>query len=103
MCMLTGMAPSKFKNMKTGPRYIGEVNYASIVAHIEEIGITDAYKIKMNPFNFEKLVLEYEQLFQQDFKSVMCIAGIPVEQLQATPVNRICVVENNSDGDVCSI
>lgn len=90
--------------MKTGPRYIGEVNYASIVAHIEKVGITDAYKIKMNPVDFEKLVLEYEHLFQKDFKSVMYIEGIPVEQLQVTPINRICVVENTKDGSgSCSV
>lgn len=87
--------------MKMGPRYIGDVNYASILAHIEKIGITDQYKIKMNPVDFEKLVLEYEQLFQKDFTSIMKIAGIAVEKLEATPVNRICVVEANSDS--CSI
>jgi len=87
--------------MKTGPRYIGEVNYASVVAHIEKLGITDLYKIKMNPVNFEKLVLEYEQLFQKDFRSIMNIAGIAVEELQATPVNRICVVDANADA--CSV
>ena len=87
--------------MKTGPRYIGEVNYASIVAHIEKIGITNQYKIKMNPVNFEKLVLEYQQLFQKDFRTIMSIAGIAVEELQATPVNRICVVDVNADN--CSI
>jgi hypothetical protein len=86
--------------MKTGPRYIGEVHYASIVAHIEKLNITDVYKIKMNPIDFEKLVIEYKRLFQMDFKTIMKIAGISVEQLQATPVNRICVVENNSN--VCS-
>lgn len=89
--------------MKTGPRYIGDVNYLSIVAHIEKIGITDVYKIKMNPVDFEKLVFEYEQLFQKDFRNIMHISGIPVEQLQATPINRICVVENNPNGDTCSV
>ena len=44
--------------MKTGPRYIGNVNYASIVSHIEKLKSTDQYKIKMNPGDFEKLVLE---------------------------------------------
>lgn len=87
--------------MKTGPRYIGNVNYASIVAHIEKIGITDQYKIKMNPVDLEKLVLEYKQLFQKDFKLIMKIEGIAVEELQATPVNRICVVGANSDS--CSV
>lgn len=87
--------------MKTGPRYIGEVNYASIVAHIEKLGITNQYKIKMNPVDFEKLVLEYEQLFQKDFRLIMNIAGISVEELQATPVNRICVVDANADA--CSV
>jgi len=87
--------------MKTGPRYIGDVNYASIVAHIEKLGITNQYKIKMNPVDFEKLVLEYEQVFQKDFRAIMNIAGISVEELQATPVNRICVVDVNSDA--CSI
>jgi hypothetical protein len=87
--------------MKTGPRYIGEVHYASIVAHIEKLNITDLYKIKMNPIDFEKLVVEYKQLFQKDFNVVMEIAGIYVEQLDATPVNRICVVDNNSN--VCEL
>ncbi len=87
--------------MKTGPRYIGDVNYASIVAHIGKMNITDLYKIKMNPVDFEKLVIEYEHLFQTDFKSVMNIAGISVEELQATPVNRICVVHAASDS--CTI
>lgn len=87
--------------MKIGPRYIGTVNYASIVAHIEKIGITDAHKIKMNPFDFEKLIQEYAALFQTDFNAVMKISGIDVESFDATPVNRICVVENNSD--TCSI
>ena len=86
--------------MKTSPRYIGDVNYASIRAHIEKLNIRDGYKIKMNPIDFEKLVVEYRQLFQKDFYVVMEIAGISVEQFQATPVNRICVVENNSDGCV---
>jgi hypothetical protein len=90
--------------MKTGPRYIGNVNYASIVAHIEKVGITDLYKIKMNPVDFEKLVVEYAALFQKDFKSVMNITGIPVEQFQATPLNRICVVDNTQNGpDFCSV
>lgn len=89
--------------MKTGPRYIGDVNYASIVAHIEKLEITDLYKIKMNPVDFERLVLEYKQLFQTDFKNVMQIKGIPVEQLQATPVNRICIVGNNTHGDTCNV
>ncbi|ABG59409.1 hypothetical protein [Cytophaga hutchinsonii] len=89
--------------IKTGPRYIGEVNYASIVAHVEKLGITDLYKIKMNPVDFEKLILEYEKKFQKDFRTVLLIAGIPVEQLEATPVNRICVVHNNPDGDSCTI
>ena len=83
--------------MKTGPRYIGNVTYASIVAHIEKSGITNQYKIKMNPVDFEKLVLEYEQVFQKDFRYIMTISGIAVEQLQATPINRICVVDANSD------
>jgi len=87
--------------MKTGPRYIGEVNYVSIVAHIEKLGITNAYKIKMNPIDFGKLILEYEKLFQKDFKTIMQISGIHVEQLDATPVNRICVVLH--DSDVCGI
>lgn len=87
--------------MKTGPRYIGEVNYASIVAHIEKLGITNQYKIKMNPVDFEKLVLEYMQVFQKDFRTVMNIAGISVEELQATPVNRICVVDENAGA--CSV
>jgi hypothetical protein len=87
--------------MKTGPRYIGEVHYASIVAHIEKLNITDLYKIKMNPIDFEKLVIEYKRLFQMDFNVVMEIAGIYVEQLDATPVNRICVVDNNSN--VCEL
>jgi len=87
--------------MKTGPRYIGEVNYTSIVAHIEKLNITDLYKIKMNPIDFEKLVVEYKQLFQRDFNVVMKIAGIYVEQLEATPVNCICVVDNNSN--VCEL
>jgi len=87
--------------MKTGPRYIGEVNYVSIVAHIEKLGITDTYKIKMNPIDFGKLVLEYEKLFQKDFKTIMQISGIHVEQLYATPVNRICVVLH--DSDACGI
>ena len=86
--------------MKTGPRYIGDVNYASIRAHIEKLNIRDGYKIKMNPKKKKKLVVEYRQLFQKDFYVVMEIAGISVEQFQATPVNRICVVENNSDGCV---
>ncbi|MGN6648379.1 MAG: hypothetical protein ACTHJT_17775 [Cytophaga sp.] len=81
--------------MKTGPRYIGDVNYAAIVAHIEKLNITDLYKIKMNPVDFAKLVVEYGLLFQKDFKTVMEISGVPVEQFDATPVNRICVVENN--------
>jgi hypothetical protein len=88
--------------MKTGPRYIGDVNYASIVAHIEKLEITDLYKVKMNPVDFEKLLIEYKQLFQKDFRTVMQIAGIPVEQLEATPINRICVVENN-DSNSCSV
>ena len=87
--------------MKTGPRYIGDVNYASIVAHIEKLGITNQYKIKMNPVDFEKLVLEYEQVFQKDFRTIMKIAGISVEELQATPVNRICVFDANADA--CSV
>ena len=87
--------------MKTGPRYIGEVNYASIVAHIEKLGITDLYKIKMNPVNFKNLVQEYKSLFQKDFNAIMKISGIDVEQLEATPINRICVVNKNSD--VCTI
>jgi hypothetical protein len=90
--------------MKIGPRYIGNVNYASIVAHIEILGITDEYKIKMNPINFEKLVSEYEQLFQKIFKSGMYILDIPVEVFEATPVNRICVVENKpGETDSCSV
>ena len=88
--------------MKTGPRYIGDVNYASIVAHIKKLSITDIYKIKMNPIDFEKLVLEYKELFQKDFKYVMNIVGISVEQFHATPINRICVVENTDKGS-CSI
>ncbi|WP_018345111.1 hypothetical protein [Cytophaga aurantiaca] len=88
--------------MKTGPRYIGSVNYASIVAHIEKLSITDLYKIKMNPVDFEKLVSEYQELFKKDFTSVMHIAGIPVEQFPTTPLNRICVVDN-TDEDSCSI
>ena len=87
--------------MKTGPRYIGDVNYGSIVAHIEKISITDLYKIKMNPVDFKKLVMEYAQLFQKDFKSVMRIKGISVEESEATPVNRICVV--NADSGSCTI
>lgn len=90
--------------MKTGPRYIGNVNYASIISHIEKLKSTDQYKIKMNPGDFEKLVLEYKLLFQKDFRSVMQIASIPVKQLQSTPVNRICVVLNNSDApDSCTV
>jgi hypothetical protein len=90
--------------MKIGPRYIGDVNYAAIAAHIEKLTITDLYKIKMNPVDFEKLLLEYELLFQKDFKTVMEISGVPVEEFEATPLNRICVVENNSDmPDSCSL
>ena len=90
--------------MKTGPRYIGIVNYASIVAHIEKLGISNSYKIKMNPIDFENLVLEYEHVFQRDFKSVMNIKGICVEQFQTTPINRICLVSNTQvDFDSCSI
>ena len=90
--------------MKTGPRYIGIVNYASIVVHIEKLGISNSYKIKMNPIDFENLVLEYEHLFQRDFKSVMNIKGICVEQFQTTPINRICLVSNTQVGsDSCSI
>ena len=87
--------------MKIGPRYIGTVNYASIVAHIEKIGITDAHKIKMNPVDFENLIQEYNILFQTDFNTVMKISGIDVESFEGTPLNRICVVQNNSDR--CSI
>lgn len=90
--------------MKIGPRYIGDVNYAAIVAHIEKLTITDLYKIKMNPADFEKLLVEYKLLFQKDFKTVMEISGVPVEQFDATPVNRICVVENNPDApDSCAL
>jgi hypothetical protein len=89
--------------MKIGPRYIGNVNYTSIVVHIEKLNITDEYKIKMNPVDFEKLVSEYEQLFQKDFKSVMYISNIPVEAFEATPLNRICVVENKPEGNSCSV
>ncbi len=88
--------------MKTGPRYIGEVNYASIVAHIEKLSITNQYKIKMNPLNFEKLIVEYAELFKKDFKTVLHISGIPVEKFEATPVNRICVV-NTDSADQCSL
>ena len=90
--------------MKIGPRYIGDVNYAAIAAHIEKLTITDLYKIKMNPVDFEKLLLEYRLLFQKDFRMVMQISGVPVEQFDATPVNRICVVENNPDApDSCAL
>lgn len=87
--------------MKTGPRYIGVVNYASIVTHIEELALTDEYKIKMNPIDFEKLVVEYKTLFTRDFNEILNIKGVPFEKLQETPVNRICVVTNNSDS--CSL
>lgn len=55
----------------------------------------------MNPVDFKKLVMEYAQLFQKDFKSVMRIKGISVEESEATPVNRICVV--NADSGSCTI
>ena len=64
--------------MKIGPRYIGKVTYDSIVVHIEKMEITNAYKIKMNPIDFEKLVLEYNILFRMDFKMVMQIDSIPI-------------------------
>jgi hypothetical protein len=84
--------------MKIGPRYIGLVCYNTIHAHILSLGITDAYKIKMNPIDFEKLRIEYSELFKVDFTTVMQIGGIAVEQFDATPVNRICIVENGDEG-----
>ena len=84
--------------MKIGPRYIGRVCYDTIHAHIIALGITDAYKIKMNPVDFNALCMEYGTLFKADFKTLMQIHGIAVEQFDATPVNRICVVENGDVG-----
>lgn len=83
--------------MKIGPRYIGDVNYASIISHLEKIGITDQFKIKMNPVNFDNLVEEYAALFQMDFNTIRKISGIDVESFDSTPVNRICIVEKKSD------
>lgn len=90
--------------MKTGPRYIGIVNHGAIAAHIEALGITALYKIKMHPVDFEKLVVEYRQLFQKDFNTVLQISGVSVEPFHATPVNRICVVNNNPGSeDSCAL
>ena len=85
--------------MKIGPRYIGVVNIDTISAHIQALNITDTYKIKMNPINFEALLVEYRLRFEKDFLLINNLSGISIECSEATPVNRICVVNNE---EACS-
>ena len=76
--------------MKIGPKYIGQINYKMIKNFILDEDLTADDLVKLNPQNFDDLILEYREFYKYSFLAPIQILGVDINEDPMTPKDRVC-------------
>lgn len=75
--------------MKIGPKYIGKITYKSLRDFILDEELTENDSIKLNSLNFDDLILEFREFYNESFKEPIAILGININEDSQTPKDRV--------------
>jgi len=80
--------------MKVGPKYIKQITLKSVQHFILDEKLTDDFGIKLNPKNFDDLILEYRTIYGNSFQPPFNVLGLSISEDKNVPLDRI-IAENN--------
>jgi hypothetical protein len=86
-------------NISIFTHYMGNISIKSLRDYILDAGITDADTILLNRFDFDKIVLDYREVYKEGIDIPYLLLGVLIKEddTNTVPENRIKIVQNDTE------